>query len=143
MCTAAVLPFIASMSDYYLKHVYAVTYDVTGIPTARRRNNNSDTRSYTLLDHAAKSDVREAARKSSTSTRTALKILQKQASFGASPGDGDPWVCKKIWMYNINAKCVFRGIHHLNLCNDGSSVDGATYCFGIAYSWQLNDGRNI
>ena len=92
------------------------------------------------MDHDAKWDVMEAARKSSTSTRTASKILQNQSAFGGSPGAGDTWVNKKNWMYDNNSTRVFSGIHHINLCTDGSSVDGVSYNFAIAYGWEVNEG---
>ena len=43
-------------------------------------------------------------------------------------------------MYDHNTKQVFDGIHHLNLCNDGSSVNGVSYNFAIAYGWEVNEG---
>ena len=84
----------------------------------------------------------ESARRASSSTRTALIILKNKGEYGASPGAGDSWICKKLWMYNKNVDRIFDGVHHINICNDGSSVDGKTYCFGLVYAWEIGEGRS-
>ena len=137
---AAILPFLANTCNHYLKSVYSSFYDVSELPSSRNPNSSAGRRKYTLLDTDAKWDILESARKSHTSARTALLILKDKGAYGAAPSAGCSWAVKKLWMYNENVERIFDGIYHINICNDGSSVDGVTYTFGLVYSWEKNEG---
>jgi hypothetical protein len=63
--------------------------------------------------------------------------------YGCSPGAGESWLNKRLWMYNKNVREEFSGIFHLSLVMDGSSVDGKNYAFSVAYSWERGTGLSL